>query len=474
MIINKPMRRNLFIVILILFSFHVFANDSIPVFDYYFIRKINIKGNKRTKKQIILRELTFQENDSICYKGLSEEIKNTRENLLNTLLFNFVTINYNSISQTNNIEINIEVIERWYIWPFPIFKFSERNFNTWWKNKNFSRINYGSFITDNNFRGRKELMQIKMNFGYDREFSLLYQVPYLDKNQNIGLGFTTGVIYNHETNYNTFNNKLIYFKDNDNYVKENYFTQFILTYRNKIHDTHFLYLCFDHFNFSDTLLKLNNNFSVNNSNHLKYFSIKYWYKNDYRDFRSYPLTGYYFDLIIMKNGFNIFGNNNPDMFYIESTYKKYLKIKKQLYFASAIIAKKSFDKKPAYYLQTALGYGHNYARSYEYYVIDGKSFVLFKSNFKYALIPTRIKEIDFLPSEKFSKLYYALYFNIFADAAYVEANKFSVNNSLADEFLFGTGIGFDFVTYYDMVFRIEYSFNRKGDNGVFLHFMAPL
>ena len=199
MIINKPMRRDLFIVILILFSFHVFANDSIPVYDYYFIKKINIKGNKRTKKQIILRELTFQENDSICYKSLSEEIKNTRENLLNTLLFNFVTINYNSIPQTKNIEINIEVIERWYIWPFPIFKFSERNFNTWWKNKKFSRINYGSFITDNNFRGRKELMQIKMNFGYDREFSLLYQVPYLDKNQNIGLGFTTGVIYNHET-----------------------------------------------------------------------------------------------------------------------------------------------------------------------------------------------------------------------------------------------------------------------------------
>lgn len=467
------MRKYLFLAFLIQFSFNLFADDTI-VNDNYFIKKINIKGNETTKEKIIIRELTFHENDSISENNLKDKIDNTKENLLNTLLFNFVTINYKNIPLSKNIEINIELIERWYIWPFPIFKFSERNFNTWWKNKNLSRINYGTFISDNNFRGRKELMQIKLNFGYDSEISLLYQIPYINKKQNFGIGFTAGIIANHETNYLTFNDKLLYFKDNDDYVKETFFSQIIFSYRNKIHNTHFIFLGYNHYNFSDTLMKLNNEFSVNNNNRLKYISLKYWYKNDYRDFKSYPLIGHYFDLIIMKNGFNILDNNNPDMFFIESTYKKYLKIKKRLYFASAIIGKMSFDRKPAYYLQTALGYGHDFVRSYEYYVIDGKSFILFKSNFKYALVKNKIKEFDFLSSERFNKLYYALYFNIFADAAYVEANKFSGNNSFADEFLFGTGIGLDFVTYYDIVFRIEYSYNKSGDNGVFLHFMAPL
>ena len=36
------------------------------------------------------------------------------------------------------------------------------------------------------------------------------------------------------------------------------------------------------------------------------------------------------------------------------------------------------------------------------------------------------------------------------------------NNTLTNKFLNGVGAGFDFVTYYDSVLRVEYSFNNNG------------
>ena len=40
--------------------------------------------------------------------------------------------------------------------------------------------------------------------------------------------------------------------------------------------------------------------------------------------------------------------------------------------------------------------------------------------------------------------------------------------------VFGTGIGIDFVTYYDKVIRFEYGVNDMGETGLFIHFVAPI
>ena len=51
----------------------------------------------------------------------------------------------------NKINFTIDLVERWYIWPYPILEISERNFNVWWDDfqssnyQDFSRFNYGVF-----------------------------------------------------------------------------------------------------------------------------------------------------------------------------------------------------------------------------------------------------------------------------------------------------------------------------------------
>jgi len=59
----------------------------------------------------------------------------------------------------------------------------------------------------------------------------------------------------------------------------------------------------------------------------------------------------------------------------------------------------------------------------------------------------------------------------FADNFYTDP---AMNNQLENSLLIGYGLGIDFVTYYDLVFRLEYSMNRMNEHGFFIHFMAPI
>jgi hypothetical protein len=77
-------------------------------------------------------------------------------------------------------------------------------------------------------------------------------------------------------------------------------------------------------------------------------------------------------------------------------------------------------------------------------------------------------------TERFGKFHYAFYLGIFSDAAYVDDQIGYTGNNLANQIQFGNGISLDFVSYYDIVIRAEYSINKFGESGLFLHFVAPI
>jgi hypothetical protein len=90
------------------------------------------------------------------------------------------------------------------------------------------------------------------------------------------------------------------------------------------------------------------------------------------------------------------------------------------------------------------------------------------------LLPTRISYVNYIPLEKFRTIPHTFYLNLFCDQGYVRDRYFSNVNPLANSILIGYGAGLDYVTYYSIVFRVEYSINRLGEGGVFLHFTAPI
>ena len=99
----------------------------------------------------------------------------------------------------------------------------------------------------------------------------------------------------------------------------------------------------------------------------------------------------------------------------------------------------------------------------------------FKNELKFRLLHNPLQPIPLIGLTQFNTSYYSVFLTVFSDWGYVGgANPGVVNNFLANGPLWGNGFGIDFVTYYDLVFRVEYSFNKLGQSGFFLHFVAPM
>ena len=169
---------------------------------------VTITGNTKTRDRIILRELIVHEGDSLSSTALYDKLERSRQNLMNTALFNTVSVQPLYLAPGAAM-VEVTVNERWYIWPALIFDLADPNFNTWWLTKDFSRVNYGLYLYKYNFRGQNETVYIKAQFGYTRQFALRYKVPYIDKKQLWGLSMGGSFFQQAEITAGTIDNKRI-------------------------------------------------------------------------------------------------------------------------------------------------------------------------------------------------------------------------------------------------------------------------
>ena len=442
------------------------------------VGEIRYVGNKTTRKHIITREILISKGDTLEQEEFQNRLEQSRKNLLNTSLFNFVTTDFElSDNEGNKTDVTFTFTERWYIWPWPVIEFADRNFNTWWEeNRSLSRMSYGVILKWGNFRGRREQLDITAKFGYNNTYGLDYTIPYLNKKKTLGLGIGAAYGRTHEVPAINIDDKLVYYKDEEKHIMQEVSSYVRLIYRNQIHNTHTFRLEYDLMDFDDTVLLVNPYFTPDGSTRLQYFSLVYQYKSDYRDDKPYPLDGYYFDVELAKRGFGVLENGGMDVFYVHSTFRRYWEFSRRWFFASGINAKFSNENRQPFFMDRAIGWGRDIIRGYEYYVVNGQDFGIWKNNFKFVILPRKEFDIGFIRSEKVSKTHLAIYLNAFVDMGYADniyADK-SLNNELENSLLIGYGTGIDFVTYYDLVLRLEYSFNRMNEHGFFVHFMAPI
>jgi len=436
------------------------------------VNSIVLSGNNRTQNDIIIRELSFEENKSYTSDNLNKRIKESKENLINLELFNFVTIN--KIENNDSAEIKIDVIERWYIWPYPIFEISERNFNTWWKEfssnnySDFSRVNYGVEFNWKNFRGRNELLKLKIRKGFKEHYLLGYEVPYFNKNKTIGFNTNLQFFRRKKTHISTEKNKLNYF-ESDTFNSIDYDLNTEIIYRKNLHQKHKLKFTYLQSTISDSIAIINPNYLGNRMSNSSVYVLKYIFEYENRDYITYPLNGSSLNLSAKKY---FSEKNNAKHFEFAGKIDKYIEAYKRLYIGSSFKAKYSTEGYQPYFIQKALGY-NDYVRGYEYYVVDGQSYWLSKTALKYALIEKTTFDIPYIKMKQFRKSHYSLYLGLFSDLGYVIDNQNQEQNSLNNSLLWGKGIALDYVTYYDKLLRIEYSINALGEKGVFLHFSSP-
>lgn len=453
--------------ILVLITSIVFGQEKI------IISNINISGNKITKKEIIIRELVFYINSITTKIELEDNITESQKNLTNLKLFNFNEIDYTIIDSL--VEIDIEVVERWYFWPYPIFEISERNFNSWWnefkasKFSDFSRLNYGLFLNWNNFRGRNELIQLKIRRGFKEHYLISYQLPFINRSKTLGLNTDLQMFRRKKTFYKTENDSLFYFTNNNDFTSKDYELSAEIVFRKNINQTHRLKIQHLITEIDSTIKIMNPTYLNNNKVSGNYTKFSYLFTDENRDYIEYPLNGYLFEIEAIKH---LKGTSPVKHLEIVGKAEKHIKLKNRFFLGSSFKSKWSSDGYQPYFAQSGFGFD-DYVRGYEYYVIDGQDFWLSKTVLKYALIQKTNFEIPYVKMKQFNKSHYSLYLGLFSDMGYVVDNQNSAQNNLSNQLQWGNGISIDYVTYYDKLLRIEFSINHLGEKGVFLHFSNP-
>jgi len=464
------MQKKVIIITLILLIFSgglLKAQDSTSI---NVISEIKIIGNKTTKPQIISRELPFAVGDTLLAGQLDAILEQAKSNLFNTQLFNFVTMQpvyYDSL----HLSIYITVEERWYWWVAPIFLLDEINFNTWWKDKDFDQVSYGAFVAKENFRGRKERIAMKVQLGYTEEVAFRYSIPYLNKKKTQGIRIGASYFRNHQINFGTTDNKFDYYKSKNDYVRKVIVTQTSYDYRPKLYSLHRLQLDYNNVSVDDSVVFYNPNYLSEGNSKSEYLSFRYYLNRDKRNLKWYPTKGYFYSLQLKQDGFGAL-DKNINSFTSKIDYRKYLQLSDHFYLATSIRGKYSFTKAP-YYLQDGLAFGSQVVRGYELYVVNGDHYGLFKNQLRYQLLD-KVYQLRHMPFSKFNKIPFAIYLGAYFDAGYVSSESTEINNFLTNKALMGGGLSLDFVSYYDLVFRIEYSINKMKEHGLFLHFVAPI
>ncbi len=416
--------------------------------------------------------MVFHEGDTLPEMVFEKAAERSRENLMNTTLFHFVSITRQTLSG-NESAVVVDLKERWYIIPAPIFELVDRNFNEWVKSGDWKRINYGFYLNWDNFRGMHESLRFLFKWGYSQRIGFSYTIPYIMKSQNEGLTFGATYARNRETGYGVQESKQLLYKDDDGYVRKEWLGFVKYSRRSGFYNTSSFSLEYRYTGITDTVSYLNPEFLGQGRTRQELLTLAWQFRRDLRDYKIYPLKGYLFDFDAVKNGTGLM-RNEPDLLFLSTQFKYYDQVAPRWYWATSIKGKLSGQSDAPYFNQRGLGFQNDFVRSYEYYIVPGQNFILGRNTFKFALLPTQVVTLPINFLEKFRTIPYAFYLNANFDYSYVRDRQFADDNPLSNDWQFGYGVGLDYVTYYSLVFRIEYSFNKFGENGLFIHFTAPI
>ena len=424
---------------------------------------ISFKGNKRTNRTVILREMTFEVGDTLSVNTLDKELTQSQKNIFNTNLFVEVNLQSRWISE-KEVVIEVEVKERLYLIGLPILYLADRSFNEWWYNQNhdLSRIIYGLQMAHSNLSGNADELRLKIYGGFIPFFEVSYGKAYLDKRQRMGL--RGGLFYSTQRSipFRTWDDRLE-FIDTDTRTKDRRGAFVEYNLRNALYHKHKLYSSFTRLQINDTIQELNPNYIRVADGKLNYVTFRYDYTFDQRDVVQYPLKGQF-----LNAGITSHFNRSQNQYVLRLNYQRYMPITKKMFFDAGVRTLFNFPTNQSYIFTNGLGYGNNQVRGYELNVIDGQHYGILQTNLKYKAFDKSFDLSNFLSINQFNTVPLAIYPKVFFDIGYIRNFYPERSNSkLSNSLLYGGGIGVDMVTFYNAALKIRYAVNKSGVSGVY-------
>ena len=438
------------------------------------IRDLQVSGTKKTKLYIVYREIQFKKGDSILLSDLYKELEQARVLVYNTTLFNDVIFDVTAVD-ASSVSIHVQVLERWYLYPVPQFKWIDRNFNEWYRtyNHSLSRVDYGLKFVHYNLNGRRDQLRIYLINGYSKNVSFSYSAPYSNKKLTQGFTVGGGYLQKREMSIKTnYNDSLIFYPFNRvtktmaDFVYKSWYVNAGYTIRRGFFTRHIFSANYTHIKIADSAIdkRYNPNYFKDSvtSKGIIDFNYRFVYTNV--DNGSYPLKGKTGFVSLLKRGFGFTGGVN--MFMVEAGLNRYYNMGKNWFSSFQLSANIKLPFDQAYINQRGLGYGENYLRGLEYYVIDGVATGLIRSTIKKKLLSFNIP-FRYLP-KLLTKIPITIFAKTYTDIGYAYTKQ-KYDTYLNNRLLYSGGFGIDILTFYDFNLKFEYSFNQLGKNGLFLH-----
>jgi len=453
-----------------------FFREDFSAPDQVTINNIFIIGNERTRKNIIQREMDLSDKTTYDWEEFISLLQEDQKKIYNLQLFTSVEVTP-LFTEDDQVELLVTVKERWYVIPGVIFQLADRNFSEWWVNQNrdLSRVNYGVKLNHNNVGGRNEKLKVVAQFGFTQAFEVVYSKPYIDVQQQHGLAAQVTYFSNRTIPIRSIDNRQVFFtNEQEDILRRNLSATVRYTYRGSYYNFHNVNVGFNRTDIHPDVLLANPNYFLHDNTQLHYFMAGYSYRHDKRDNVAYATDGQVLSVGITRYG--LFTNDDVNETEMAIIANKYMKLgSSKFHFVTGVSGSTYLSPRQPYILVRGIGYRPNFIRGYELNVIEGQQTIVHKNSLRYELLNMNLDLSQYSPIEAVSYFPVRMYLSANFDQGHVRDRTFLPENSrLTNRYLFGYGLGLDLVTFYDNVFRFEYSFNNQGMGNFFINFTAPL
>ncbi len=395
------------------------------------VERIVVSGNKTTEKSVILRELRHHVGGEFNPELLAYE----RDRIYSLGLFNRVEIDH-TVNDRQAV-IFIDVHERWYIFPVPVFGMKDRDWN---------KLYYGLGVVHNNFRGRNEKLWAGFALGYDPWLSLMYNNPAILGRDDLFI--ETQFVYT-----NTENRNILYDEAIRDFTETRYIVDFVMGKR---------FLPFTTFKVSLGYRSIGN--SENIPGHTKspdgtdkFLVGLVEYKYDTRDIIEYPMYGTFLRAYISKSGF---GEGEVDHFRTYVDVRKYVPLAERLSIAGRVLTSVAGGTRLPHYSHQFIGYQEK-IRGHYGNIFEGENLFLSSVEARYRLLGPKYYEWKSSIAPEFSILRYGLNLALFGDVG-TTWNRDDEIHALKP--VKGFGGGLHLLLPYSTVLRLEYAFDETFDS----------
>ncbi len=428
-----------FVLCLAIANFLFFSDDSsLCAQDKLIVKKIVFIGNEKTKAEVIARELTFSVGSTVDTTVIAYN-----ENRIYGLgLFNKVKIWFETESNDSAV-VYVWVNERWYIWPFPIFG---------WRDRDLKKLFFGAGLIHTNFRGRNEKLLFSFALGYDPWIEIEYINPWVLGSKNL--------FYSFEVFYQKIKSKSKVLEDSIGSFYENHFAvNFTFGKRYGLYRKAWLFAGSRIVSTTGSEFRLK---TVSPSGRDEILTLGAGFKYDTRDIPSYPNQGF---LLSIAYKFNQLLNFSE--FFAQGGFEvqTFYKIGYGL-IAGRFFILNSFGKKIPIYSRYYFGYQER-IRGYFNDVFEGENIFGGTLEYRIPIVKQKFLRWEKSPIDEFSILRFGIDFVIFGD---IGRTWFNNEDILKLRYLKGYGLGLNFLLPYDLILSVDFAKNDKGQVQFILDF----